>query len=182
MASVEPVGTAGLRIELEEVEAALLVSLAQQLVDLVRADDADDADPLVAIVGIDPGARTPDDPALRRLLPDAYADDDEAAARFRQFTERDLRARKVADAARVLQMLDRAPRGFVVDGDDVRRWVGFLNDARLALGARLEITEDAHEWLEALPDDDPRAGLYQVYDWLTFLQESLVQRLLSAGA
>ena len=75
MASVEPVGTAGLRIELEEVEAALLVSLAQQLVDLVRADDADDADPLVAIVGIDPGARTPDDPALRRLLPDAYADD-----------------------------------------------------------------------------------------------------------
>ena len=70
----------------------------------------------------------------------------------------------------------------MVDGDDIRPWIGFLNDTRLAIGTRLEITDDAHEWLESLPDDDPRAGLYQVYDWLTFLQESLVQRLLSTGA
>jgi hypothetical protein len=64
-------------------------------------------------------------------------------------------------------------------GDDLSAWIGFLNDARLTLGTRLGITEESHDELASLPDADPRAGLYQVYDWLTFLQESLVQQLLT---
>ena len=44
---------------------------------------------------IDPDAERPDDPALARLLPDAYADDDEASAEFRRFTERTLRETKM---------------------------------------------------------------------------------------
>ncbi len=57
-------------------------------------------------------------------------------------------------------------------------WLGFLNDTRLTLGSRLDISEDNHDELASLPEDDPRAGLFQVYDWLTFLQESIVQHLL----
>ena len=36
-------------------------------------------------------------------------------------------------------------------------------------------TLDNHDDLAELPEDDPRAGLLDVYDWLTYLQETLVQ-------
>ena len=53
--------------------------------------------------------------------------------------------------------------------------IELLNDARIAIGTRIQISEDNHEELAGLPDDDPRSGLFHVYDWLTFLQESLVR-------
>ena len=49
-------------------------------------------------IGIDPFAVTPDDPALHRLFPDAYADDEDASAEFRRFTERSLRDGKLGRA------------------------------------------------------------------------------------
>ena len=165
----------GAEVELEEVEVALLRSLAGQLIDFVTPEGAETDDPLVALVGIDPTARTPDDPALLRLLPDAYADDEAAATEFRRFTERDLREGKTRNAAAVLAALEPDPRRLVLDATGVDAWLGFLNDVRLTLGTRLGITEDNHGQLAALPDDDPRAGLFQVYDWLTFLQDALVQ-------
>ena len=180
MASVHPLagGERGMELRLEEVEVALLISLAGQLIEFVSPTPVADADPLVALVGIDPDAVTPDDPALRRLLPDAYRDDEEAAAEFRRFTERDLREGKARNARLVLDQLSPRPRSIEIAGDAIPAWLGFLNDTRLTLGARIEITEDNHEELYALPDDDPRAALVGVYDWLTFVQESLVQSLL----
>jgi hypothetical protein len=170
----------GVRLVLEEVEVALLLSLAGQLADLVAPEPSLDEDPLARLVGIDPEARTPEDPALHRLLPDAYADDPEAAAEFRRFTERSLREAKAEHARVVGRALQAGGTEFDVTGDAVAAWLGFLNDTRLTLGTRLEITEDNHDELEMLPDEDPRAGLFQVYDWLTFLQESIVQRLLAS--
>jgi hypothetical protein len=180
MAEVEalPGGARGARVHLEEVEIALLQSLALQMIDFVepRANDADD--PLVALVGIDPHAEIPDDPALLRLLPDAYPDDEDASAEFRRFTERDLRAAKADNARTVASALERSEATIDIDGPSARAWLGFLNDARLTLGTRLGVTEENHDALASLPESDPRAGLFQVYDWLTFLQDSLVQRLL----
>jgi len=168
----------GVELELEEVEVALIESLARQMVDFIGPGDLSDEDPLAAMVGIDPGATTPEDPALRRLLPDAFLDDEDASGEFRRFTERDLRATKARHATRVLESLDGCGGRVRLVGDDLSAWIGFLNDARLTLGTRLGITEESHDELASLPDADPRAGLYQVYDWLTFLQESLVQQLL----
>ncbi len=173
-------GERGADLALEEVEVALLLSLAGQMIDFVGPEEGADDDPLAAMVGIDPLAQTPEDPALRRLLPDAFVDDPEAADEFRRFTERDLRATKERHARRVHEMLEAGQGRVHVAGDDVTVWLGFLNDTRLTLGTRLEITEDNHDELASLPDDDPRSGLFQVYDWLTFLQESLVQRLLTS--
>ena len=51
----------------------------------------------------------------------------------------------------------------------------FLNDGRLAIGTRIGLTDDNHDEISALPDEDPRAGLLDFYDWLTYLQDSLVQ-------
>jgi hypothetical protein len=176
--SLLPDGERGLHVSLEEVEVALLQSLARQLQDLVGPRDDPDADPLFALVGIDPVAETPDDPALRRLLPDAFIDDDEAAGQFRRFTERDLRESKARNAARVDAQLAEQGQEVTIAGDAIPAWLGFLNDTRLTIGTRLEISEENHDALADLPDTDPRSGLFQVYDWLTFLQESIVQRLL----
>ena len=176
--STLPDGERGLHVSLEEVEVALLQSLARQLEGLVGPRDDPDADPLVALVGIDPLAQTPDDPALRRLLPDAYIDDEAAAGEFRRYTERDLREAKAGNARLVDAQLESHGREVTISGDAIACWLGFLNDTRLTIGARLEISEENHDALADLPDSDPRAGLFQVYDWLTFLQESIVQRLL----
>ena len=176
--SVLPGGERGLHVKLEEVEVALLQSLARQLQDLVGPRDDPDADPLFAMVGIDPVAQTPDDPALRRLLPDAYLDDEDAAGQFRRFTERDLRESKAANARLVDAQLAEEGGEVTISGDSIAAWLGFLNDTRLTIGTRLEISEENHDELADLPDSDPRSGLFQVYDWLTFLQESIVQRLL----
>ncbi len=166
-----------LRINLEQVERELLLSLAKQLIAFVEPDPVSaDADPLATMVGIDLSAETPDDPALARLLPDAFIDDPDAAVEFRRFTERDLRAGKVANATTVATDIEAGLD--VLPDDHVAAWLGFLNDTRLALGTRIEITEDNHDELDALPDEDPRAGMFHVYDWLTYLQDSLVHLLL----
>ncbi len=166
-----------LRINLEPSERELLLSLAQQMIEFVQPDPVSaDADPLATMVGIDATAQTPDDPALARLLPDAFRDDAEAAAEFRRFTERDLRAAKAQHSTLVAADIEAGLD--VLPDDHVASWLGFLNDTRLALGSRLEITEDSQDRLATLPDDDPRSGAFHIYDWLTYLQDSLVQLLL----
>lgn len=164
---------------IDATEKAVLVSLAGQLIAFVAPAEAIDttetADPLAVIVGIDEVAETPTDPALARMFPAAYQDDEEAAGDFRRFTERDLRAGKVANAETVAAGLERSGEKVVLNGAEAMCWLGFLNDTRIAIGTRLEITEENHDELAELPEEDPRAGLFDVYDWLTFLQDSLVQ-------
>lgn len=161
----------------DEVERGILGDVVTQLVDFVRPQDDPDADPLARLVGIDPDAERPDDPALARLFPDAYSDDDEAADEFRRFTERSLRETKVAHADTVLACLARSGDKVVLSRVEAQAWLGTLNDLRLTLGSRLGIQEDNHELLASLAEDDPAFSVFHVYDWLTFLQDTLVQAL-----
>lgn len=164
-------------INLDQPERELLRSLAGQIEEFVAPDPLDpDADPLAALVGIDETAEVPDDPALARLFPDAFVDDDEASADFRRFTERSLREAKVAHARVVIAALESGASD--IPKDQVGAWLGFLNDTRLTLGSRLDMTEDSHDALASLPEDDPRAGLFHVYDWLTYLQDTLVRLVM----
>jgi len=48
---------------------------------------------------------------------------------------------------------------------------------RLALGVRLGVTDDFDGLSEDVEADDPRFAYVQVYQWLAFLQESLVAAL-----
>jgi Domain of unknown function (DUF2017) len=165
-------------VKLDDVERALLADVVAQVLALVEPEDDPYAqqDPLARMVGIDPDAERPDDPALARLLPDAYVDDEESSAEFRRFTQRSLRDLKAERARTVLLGLARDPgrEGTEVLPDETAAWLGCLNDARLALGTRLDIGEDDQGRYLELADDDPLAYAYAVYDWLTFLQETLV--------
>lgn len=166
-------------LRVDAVEKGLLTTLLEQLVDFVAPEpEDDDDDPLHRLVGIAESAERPEDPALARLFPDAYLDDAEAAADFRRFTERALRDTKVEQARTALDTLRRSGDKLTLTEPEAGAWLGALNDLRLALGSRLAITEDAAEEFAALDDDDPRAATYHVYDWLTFLQDSLVRSVM----
>lgn len=165
-------------LRVDQVERGLLASVARQVIDLIKPPEpSPDAqtDPLAAQIGwVDGDLRPSDDPAVARLLPDAYSDPQEASE-FRRFTEHDLRQVKVQHATTVLAEIERSGDKITVGSAD--SWLGTLNDARIAIGTRIHVGDDNHEELASLPEDDPRAGLFHVYDWLTFLQESLVRCL-----
>jgi hypothetical protein len=167
-----------IRAELEPVEVDVLVAVASDLLVLLGEQEAEPQDPLAAMVGMSGGpAERPDDPALARLLPDAYGDDEAAATEFRRFTEDDLRAGKRAHAtvllATLAPLVQRGGR-LTLDRDEADAWLGCLNDLRLVLGTRLEVSEETEL---ALDEDDPRADALQVYGWLGWLQESLLSCL-----
>jgi len=151
------------------------------------ADVLDDLDRLLAEAeaqtaaeaDADPAAtpRLPEDPVLARLLPDAYADDPEAAGEFRKYTESSLREAKKYFAQTLLDTLPPKGGRVRLTGDQARDWLRTLNDVRLMFGVRLEVTEDFEEQLAALAPGDPKIAAFEVYGWLGAVQESLVRAL-----
>ena len=132
---------------------------------------------LEAMFGSGRPAQTPQDPALARLLPDAYRDDPDAAGEFRRFTEESLRNAKQESARIVLDTLPADGGPVKLSGDQAQSWLRALNDVRLALGVRLGVTEEFEEQWQELDPVDPRWAAFEVYAWLGAVQESLVQAL-----
>ena len=137
----------------------------------------DSPEEFAAMLGLSTSTNAPEDPVLARLLPDGYRDDPEAAGDFRRYTEQDLRSGKVAAARTVLATLPEDGGHILLSADDAQAWLRAINDVRLALGVRLSITEDFQERMGQLEPDDPRSAYFWVYDWLTYLQETLVRAL-----
>jgi hypothetical protein len=112
-----------------------------------------------------------DDPSLRRLFPPAYKDDPELEAEYRHFMADDL----VASHQRALDVMEETIDADQVDEDQLVGWLGALNDLRLVLGTRLDVTEDMYE--REMDPDDPRAPAFAVYSYLGWLQEQVVDAL-----
>ena len=162
-----------------EAEREVLVNLTEQIIELLaeRVDHHND-DPLAAMVGITAHDTPPDDEVLLRLLPNAYADQVDASE-FRRYTESTLRQKKQAHAMAMRMHLKAAVDGVVeLDHDSANALLGAMNDVRLALGVRLKVEENTHQELELLAPDDPMRGVYAVYSWLGWLQESLIDALM----
>ena len=124
------------------------------------------------------------DPALDRLLPTANLQDDEAAAEFRRLTETGLRQRKAAGLALAASLL-RVEDKVVLDEASARAFLTALTDVRLVLGERMGLrTDEDLVALEAaaggLDPDDPLGYALAVYDFLTWLQETLASAMLTA--
>jgi len=125
------------------------------------------------------------DPAMERLLPSAHRDDPALSAEFRRLTEHGLRELKAANLMTAIAAL-KAHDGDMVrlDLDQAQATVVALTDVRLLLGERLGLRtdEDAdalQERFEAASEDDPRLHLAAYYDFMTWLQESLIQALMA---
>jgi hypothetical protein len=180
----------GVTARFAAAQAGIIRNLVSQVAELIAGDSpaGPDAEPqaglldgsaaaLDAQLGLSDNTELPDDPALARLLPDAYRDDPEAAAEFRRYTEESLRSGKVAAARTVLDTLP--PRGGKIrlSQADGQAWLRALNDVRLALSVRLGVTEEFDEEVAHMRHDDPRYAYVWVYQWLAYLQESLVDAL-----
>jgi hypothetical protein len=152
-------------LELTRIEVAHLDALTAQFSELVS------------------DARTGADPAVARLVPDAYPTDPEASAEFRRLTSGDLLTRRAEEAGRMRATL--AASGQVsapddldadtaveivrvsLDAEETGAWMRTLAAVRLVLAERLGIREDD----DHLPDD-PR---FFLYDWLGARLDALVQ-------
>lgn len=169
-------------------EADLLRSLAAQIIELLRSEVAapdEGADPLEAMFDFSGPTAVPEDPVLARLFPTAYPDDEDAAADFRRFTETTLRDGKAAAAAAIIDALEESglpaePHdGLFIDVEldpaDAMTWLRSFTDMRLAIAVRLGVEEGDEDYWYDLPDDDPRAQVHDIYDWVGYLQETLVQ-------
>lgn len=180
----------GLVATFDPAEAAVLVNLAGQVVELLRdrnGEQASDPDPLMGELGFTGPAVAPDDPVLRRLLPDAYRDNPDDAAEFRRFTESALTSAKVGNAERLIQSFEAA--GFVpageneqaieveLDADTVQAWLRSLTDIRLSLAIRLGIENEEDAMLLAQSSDEAEVAMSELYDWLGYVQETLVRAL-----
>jgi len=185
-------------------QAGVIRSLVGQVAELIRgesglsgtgvnpADPADEAggagsgesapgtpspDELERMLGFSGNVELPDDPVLARLLPDAYSDDPEASAEFRRYTEESLRAGKINSARAVLASLPAGGGEVVLSEPECQLWLKALNDVRLALGVRLGITDENEDLAGSVSVDDPRSAYLWVYQWLAYLQDSLIESL-----
>jgi len=160
-------------------EKEVLLNLCEQIIELLaERQDHGHEDPLAAMVGITSHDSPPEDEVLHRLLPNAYADEVDASE-FRRYTESTLRQKKQAHAISMRIHLKSADDGTIdLDHDNANAWLGGINDIRLALGVRLKVENNSHEELELLSPDDPLRGVYAVYTWLGWLQETLLSALI----
>lgn len=171
-------------------EADLLRSLAAQLVELLRNEHAAlvDQDPFEALLDFSGPTTEPDDPVLARLFPTAYQHDPDAAADFRRFTEGALRDSKAAAATLVIDTLEEAGLSFELGEEQIMidveldepaalTWLRAFTDIRLALAVRLDVQEGDEEYWESLDPDDPLAQAHDIYEWVGYLQETLVGAL-----
>ncbi|MCW2788381.1 MAG: hypothetical protein JWQ91_2255 [Aeromicrobium sp.] len=183
----------GITATFELGEAHLLASLSSQVVELLRDRNGaaeSSADPLAAQLGMGGPSTPPEDPVLQRLLPDAYRDDPDDAGEFRRFTERSLTSAKVANAEALIGSLidggltfgappeeDGDPIEVELDDAEVQAWLRALTDVRLSLAVRLGIENDEDTMLVAESDDDAVAAMSDIYDWLGYVQETLIGAL-----
>ena len=141
-----------IRVQLADSESHLLAGLIDDFATMLEQAD-----------------RT--DPAMQRLYPDGYSDDQAAAAEFRRLVAGDLTS---ARAGRLQACRAELPDGSGVislDEEATDRWLRVLNDLRLTLGVRLGVTEEAE-----LDSADPVANIYH---WLSAVQDLLVSQLMT---
>ena len=151
----------GARLSFTEIERSTLASLLDDLAAALAPD------------GLQPG-----DPVHDRLYPDGYSGAIEPSAQeqFRDLIQPGLRSQRLEHLELCRNELGAAvaTHGRVeVDADGCDRWLRVLNDLRLSIGTRLEISDDDdHRDIRA---DGPAGAAYLIYGWLTEVQDTVVR-------
>jgi hypothetical protein len=159
--SFKRIGRDRLRVRLTQDEVAVLRGLPDQLRTVLGEDE--------------------DEPVNRRLFPPAYLDvaDVERDSEYHRLMHDDLVSEKLANLDLVTGSLGRGSttvRRWTVEltDEEAAAWLGVLNDLRLALGVRLDITEDFDGDVD---DADPRAPALRLLSYLGWLEEQLLDAL-----
>jgi len=137
------------QLNLGAPERALLATLAPQLKELLT---------------------DPNQPGLRRLFPPAYGDEQDAEheEEYRRLMQEDL----VARHEEALEVLAETANANELNPEQMEAWMRALNQLRLVLGTRLDVTEED----DFAATEDPER---QVYYLLGYLQECVVEALSS---
>ncbi|QLL06097.1 DUF2017 domain-containing protein [Mycobacterium vicinigordonae] len=175
------------RSSLAPHEAALLKNLVGAMIGLLdERQSTSPSDELEEITGIKTGhSQRPADPTLGRLLPDFYRRNEADpltldASETLNSALRSLHEPDIINAKRAAaqQLLDTVPDNggrFELTEEAANAWITAVNDLRLTLGVMLEVGPQGPE---RLPADHPLAAHFDVYQWLTVLQEYLVLVLM----
>jgi hypothetical protein len=146
---IERTGPGHYALNLPEEEREVITGLVEQLRDVLLA--------------------TTDEPIVRRLFPTAYNEDPARDQEYQQLVRDELLERRLAALATV----EATASAEVVDEPTLAGWLAALNDLRLVLGTRLDVSEDD---LEVDPDD-PEAFAHAVYHYLGLLVGEAVDAL-----
>lgn len=144
----------GVHLGMSSGERGVLTSLTEQLRDVLGGDLSTD-------------------PVAARMFPDAYRDDPEASAEFRRLTESDLVTQKTTNVTTVHAWVTGTHQGAFTPEDE-QAWLRCLTDLRLTIAERLGIVDAASEERSYATGG---VGLRDVYDWLGYVQEHLVETL-----
>lgn len=183
---VETADGARFRSALDAHEAALLKSLVASMIGLLdERESSSPQDELEQITGMKTGnSEPPDNATLQRLLPDFSKPDqknpdsaDSLNAALRSLHEPAIIEAKKVAAQQLLDTLPDHGGKLELTEDAAHAWTAAVNDLRLALGTMLEIKAGGPD---RLPDDHPLASHFDVYQWLTVLQEYLVLALIGS--
>ena len=126
-----------------------LVAMADQLEELLSVDTDD----------------------TRRLFPTAYPDDPELDAGY-QILSRDA---LIDSRKQSIEVMRASADSDVVSGDQLSAWMGIVNDLRLVLGTRLDVSEDDHD----IDFNDPEIETILVYHELGYVLSEIVDALES---
>ena len=136
------------RLRLTDDERDLIATLTGQLRELLVSGETD---------------------GTERLFPPGYANDADRETEYRLLTHDELLQSRLAAVDVVEQSMTQTK----LTEDELGAWMGAVNSLRLVLGSRLDITED----MDDVELDDPRAGAYAVYHYLTHLLAEIVDAL-----
>lgn len=170
----------GFTASLETPERELLHRLFADVITALEPEEQQEQDEFARLVGITENASIPEDPAVARLLPQGGPDQEESQE-FRRLSERGIRDVKIAHLS--MAQMDVQSSRLQLDEQHAQAFAAALNDVRLVLAARLgiESEQDAQriasytDWSQA---EDVESYMALVYQFVSWLQESLVQALL----
>ena len=134
----------------------------------------DEERPPPGVTEADEGSGEEADPVERRLYPDGRPDEAEASARFRDLVRSDIAEGRAARLAIVEDTLDAD----LIDDAGAEAWLGVLNDLRLVMATRLEVTEETEA--QPIDDEDPDAAAKMVYAYVGWLEGQFVDVLAGA--
>ena len=151
----------GVDVTLAEHEATLVRSIVEQMNEVLEAPEGN--------------------PHTIRLFPPAYRDDPDAQAEYARLMTGDLLDGKRNAVRSVTASIERGgtKRGawrVRLSPDEAQDWLAVLNDARLTLGTRLDVTEETYD--REIDPDDPNAIGHEIFRYLGYLEEWLVDVLM----